>query len=180
MRSLCAAHVNFARHSMHVHAATTVAHMGAQGMLALLLDDDRYVSTDFTRGCFRGKMEIRGSRDGELYCAGNRFQFPVTVRARVSLNRDATRGGVCLHITSRALNFNFATGGIRFDASPRLSNANDPGQGTDDYVALGIGDVYASRSGSYVDFIADIRGRDGATGGGELGVALDLFDPYRP
>src|SRR5882757_4576696 len=179
MRSLCAAHVNFARDGMHVHAATAVAHMGAQGMLALLLDDDRYVSTDFTRGCFGRKMEIRRSRDGELYCAGDRFQVPVGVGARVSLNGDASRGGMRLHVTGGTLNLDFAAGGFRFDAPARLSNANDTRHRIDDYVALGIRDVYTSRSGRYMDFIADIRGRDGATGGGELGVALDLFDTHR-
>src|SRR5258708_34586115 len=108
---------------MHVHVATTVAHMGAQGMLALLLDDDRYVSTDFTRGCFRGKMEIRGSRDGELYRARDRFQFPVGVRARVSLNGDASRGGMRLHVTGGTLNLDFAAGGFHFACSATLRRA---------------------------------------------------------
>src|SRR6266852_3144747 len=126
MRSLCAAHVNFARDGMHVHAATAVAQMGAQGMLALLLDDDRYVSTDFTRGCFGGKMEIRGSRDGELYCARNRFQFPVGVGARVSLNGDASRGSMRLHVTGGTLNLDLAAGGGELRVAHDLFDAHGP------------------------------------------------------
>ena len=79
---------------MHVHATAPAAHMGPQRMLALFLDDDRNICSNLAGNRFRGEMEIRRSRDTELYGAGNRFQFPVAVRARVSLNRDTARGGV--------------------------------------------------------------------------------------
>src|SRR5260370_17130932 len=97
-----AAQVNFAGDGMHVHTAASVAYMGPQGVLASLLDDDRNIGTDFAGNRFSREMEIRRSRDAQLYRAGNCFKFPVAVRARVSLNGDATRGRMSLHILSPA------------------------------------------------------------------------------
>src|SRR5882762_2921290 len=85
-----AAHANLARDGMHVHASATAAHVGPKRMLALFLDDDRNVGANLARNRFRREMEIRRSRDAELYGAGCRFQFPVAVRARVSRSEEHT------------------------------------------------------------------------------------------
>jgi len=82
MRLFRAAHANLARDGMHVHASATAAHVGPKRMLALFLDDDRNVGANLAGNRFRREMEIRRSRDAELYGAGCRFQFPVAVRAR--------------------------------------------------------------------------------------------------
>src|SRR5260370_11083774 len=104
---------------MHVHAPATAAQVGPKRMLALLLDDDRDVGANLSGDRFRRKMEIRRIRDAELYGTGYRFQFPVSVRACVSLYRIPSRGCMRLHVLCRALNLHFAAGGIRFDAPPR-------------------------------------------------------------
>src|SRR6266481_3503564 len=139
-----AAQVNFAGDGMHVHTAASVAYMGPQGVLALLLDDDRNIGTDFAGNGFSREMEIRRSRNAQLYGAGNCFEFPVAVRAGVSLNGDAAGGRMRLHIICRALNLDVAAGGIRFDSPTGLSDANDARHGIDDYIALGIRNGYAS------------------------------------
>src|SRR6266481_4956973 len=118
-----AAQVNFAGDGMHVHTAASVAYMGPQGVLALLLDDDRNIGTDFAGNGFSREMEIRRSRNAQLYAAGGRMR---------------------LHIICRALNLDVAAGGIRFDSPTGLSDANDARHGIDDYIALGIRNGYAS------------------------------------
>src|SRR6202045_2461860 len=118
-----AADANLARDSMHVHASATAAHMGPKRMLALLLDDDRNVGANLAGDRFRREMEIGRSRNAELYGTGYRFQFPVAVRAWVSLHRNPSRGGLRLHVLCRALNLDFAAGVIRFDAPPRIGYA---------------------------------------------------------
>src|SRR6266446_6646476 len=114
--------MNFAGDGVHVHAAASVAHVGPKGMLALLLDDDGNIGANLAGNRFRGEMEIRRGRDPELYRAGNRFKFPVAVCARVSLNGDAARGRMRLHIICRALNLDVAAGGTRFDSPTGLSD----------------------------------------------------------
>src|SRR6266446_457929 len=134
----------FAGDGMHVHAAASVAHMGPQGMLASLLDDDGNIGANLAGNRFRGEMEVRRSRDAQLDRAGDCFKFPVAVRARVSLNGDAARGRMSLNIICRAFNLDVATGGSGFDSPAGLSNANDARHGIYDYIALGIRNGHAS------------------------------------
>src|ERR1700682_6805726 len=103
-----AADANLARDSMHVHASATAAHVGPKRMLALLLDDDRDVGANLAGDRFRREMEIRRSRDTEVNGAGCCFQFPVAVRAWVSLHGNPSRGGTRFHVLCRALNLDFA------------------------------------------------------------------------
>ena len=55
-RALQAGYADLAGDRMHFHATATAAHMGSKGMLALLLDNDGNVGTNFTGCCFRREM----------------------------------------------------------------------------------------------------------------------------
>src|SRR6267378_5377740 len=180
MRLFRAADANLARDSMHVHASATAAHVGPKRMLALFLDDDRNVGANLARNRFRREMEIRRSRDAELYGPGCRFQFPVAVRARVSLHGNPSRGGTGFHVLCRALNLDFAAGSIRFDTASRIGYANEARKGVHTHIAPSVRDRHTSRSGRYAYIIAYIRGRHRPAGGGKLDVALDFFDTDGP
>src|SRR6266699_3425523 len=93
---------------------------------------------NFTGDRFRREMEIRRSRDVELYSAGYRFQFPVAVSAGVSLHGNPSRGGMRLHVFCDALNLDFAAAGIRFDAPSRMGYANNAGEGVHAHIAPSV------------------------------------------
>src|SRR5437667_6552470 len=113
-----AAHANFARDGMHVHAAATTAHVGPKRMLALFFNDDRNIGANLAGDRFRREMEIRRGRYAQLNCTGYCPKFPVVVRAWISLHENASRGCMCLHVFCCPMNLDFATGGIRFDSPP--------------------------------------------------------------
>src|SRR2546430_12698708 len=113
-----AAHANFARDGMHVHAAATTAYVGPKRMLALFFNDDRNIGANLAGDRFRREMEIRRGRYAQLNCTGYCPKFPVVVRAWISLHENASRGCMCLHVFCCPMNLDFATGGLLIVSSP--------------------------------------------------------------
>src|SRR5271168_5019512 len=82
-RLLGALDIDAAGDGVNFDAASTVAHVGAERVLALLFNHDRNLGANLAGDGAGGKMEAGAGRHGDIHGTGDGLQVPIAVSAGI-------------------------------------------------------------------------------------------------
>src|SRR5690348_15099801 len=83
------------------------------------------------------------------------------------------------HVIRGILDLDFAAGRTSLDAAAWMRNANDPRNRFRPDIAFNVRNGDVAGSAGNLNIAAHVTGRDGAAGGGKIGVLIDFLDPNR-